>query len=287
MMKISYWNGLRSYAMPEIICDVCPHHCHLREGQAGFCRARKNISGKNTCISYGRLTSAAIDPIEKKPLARFFPGSYILSVGSFGCNLACPFCQNHDISMHGEETDTLYISPQELTELALRHPESIGAAFTYNEPLISWEYVLDTSKLLKQHGLKTVLVTNGCIEEHILQKLLPFTDAMNIDLKGDRTFCRELACDYDTVKNTIRTASQTCHVEVTILLVPGKNDNEEFIRTEASWLKELGTVPVLHLSRYFPAFRYTAPPTDVNVMKHLRDTALEYLDDVRLGNVWE
>ena len=273
--------------MPEIICDVCPHHCHLKEGQTGFCHARRNIDGENACINYGRITSIAVDPIEKKPLAAFCPGSSILSIGSFGCSMACSFCQNHEISMHGEETISCPASPEDLVELSLRHPESIGIAFTYNEPLVGWEFVLDTAKLLKQHGQKTVLVTNGCVEQHILKKLLPYTDAMNIDLKGDEHYYKELGGDYETVKNTICLASSSCHVEVTTLLVPGKNDNEAFIRREAEWLAQLGTVPVLHLSRYFPAYRCTIPPTDVRVMKQLRNIALEYLDDVRLGNVWE
>ena len=273
--------------MPEIICDICPHHCRLAEGQTGFCRARKNLQGRNTCINYGMITSAAIDPIEKKPLVGFYPGSSILSVGSFGCNLACPFCQNHEISMHGEnEITAYYMSPQDLLELALRHRESIGVTFTYNEPLISWEYVLESSRLLKEHKQKTVLVTNGCVEEHIIKAILPYIDALNIDLKGDEKFYRELSGDYRTVKNTIRLAAESCHVEVTILLIPGKNDNEEFIRTEAGWLAELEKQPILHLSRYFPAYRYMIPPTDVDKMKRLQTVALEYLTDVRLGNVW-
>ena len=273
--------------MPEIICDVCPHHCRLKEGQTGFCHARKNIEGRNVCINYGRITSINVDPIEKKPLVRFCPGSRILSVGSFGCSMACSFCQNHEISMHGEETISYHVSPEDLVELSLKHPESIGIAFTYNEPLIGWEFVRDTAKLLKQNGQKSVLVTNGCVEEHILKELLPYLDAMNIDLKGDEAYYRELGGDCETVKNTIRLASSACHIEVTVLLVPGKNDNEAFIRREADWLAQLDPVPVLHLSRYFPAYRCTIPPTDVSVMKQLKRIAEEYLPDVRLGNVWE
>ena len=273
--------------MSEIICDVCPHHCHLKEGQRGRCRARKNEDGKNVSLNYGKLTSLALDPVEKKPLAGFYPGSWILSAGSFGCNLACPFCQNHEISMHGEGELRCYeVTPEQLAETALDHPESIGVAFTYNEPLISYEFVRDTAKLLKKNRLKTVLVTNGCVTKKVLDEVLPYTDAMNIDLKGDREFYKELSGDYDTVKETIREAVKHCHVEVTILIVPGKNDSDAFIREEAQWLAQQDPHMILHMSRYFPRYKYKIPPTDVSRMKELQKIALEYLPDVRLGNVW-
>lgn len=271
--------------MSEIICDICPHHCHLKEGQTGFCKARINKNGINTCRNYGRLTSLAMDPIEKKPLYGFYPGSKILSVGSYGCDLACPFCQNHEISMR-DDLRTYYFPPEELVSLCLEHPESIGIAFTYNEPLISYEYIIDTAKLLKQHDLKTVLVTNGCVNLPILEKTIPWVDAMNIDLKGDREFYKELAGDYDTVKNCIAYCADKAHVEVTMLIVPGKNDSDEFMRNEASWLASLDPDIILHITRYFPRYRYSIHPTEISTLKRLKNIAGEYLNNVHLGNVW-
>ncbi|MCR5794032.1 MAG: AmmeMemoRadiSam system radical SAM enzyme [Solobacterium sp.] len=273
--------------MSEIICDVCPHACHLQEDRTGFCRARRNVNGDNICDNYGRVTSLAIDPVEKKPLYGFMRGSRILSLGSYGCNLACPFCQNHDISMH-DETDTEYIGlmPEELLELCLRHPESIGAAFTYNEPLIAWEYYRDCAKLLKEHGLKTVLVTNGCVNIPILEEIMPYTDAMNIDLKGDREFYKELRGDYDTVRDAIAYCSRYAHVEVTALIIPGKNDSEDLMREHAQWLASLDPDMYLHITRYFPRYKYRIPPADKEVLYRLKDIAGEYLKHVYLGNVW-
>lgn len=286
MMKIWSLSVLRSSDMNEIICDVCPHHCRIPEGGTGFCRARKNSGGNNVPANYGRITSLALDPIEKKPLYGFYPGSVILSAGSYGCNMNCPFCQNYTISA-ADERSVRYaeISPEELVSQALRYPENIGAAFTYNEPMISWEYILDCASLLKKHGLKTVLVTNGCVNKTVTEKLLPYIDAMNIDLKGDREFYKELYGDYDTVKKTIETVYDKCHLEVTILLIPGKNDTEEFVRREAEWLSGLDPDIILHLTRYFPRRHYTIPPTDIAKMKELKKTADMYLNHVYLGNV--
>lgn len=273
--------------MSDVRCDVCFHHCLLKEGKTGFCRARANVNGVNTLLNYGRLTSLAIDPIEKKPLYGFYPGSYILSAGSFGCNLSCPFCQNYSISMADKESsDYIEIMPDELLAIAKKHPESIGIAFTYNEPLISWEYVYECAKLFRENDSKTVLVTNGCISPHILEKLLPYIDAMNIDLKGDAEFYRELCGDYETVIRNIETASKHCHVEVTTLVIPGKNDSEEFIREEAKLLSSFSPDMILHLSRYFPRYRYTIPATDKKKLFRLKEIAEEYLPNVHVGNVW-
>ena len=270
--------------MSEIICEVCPHHCHLNDGQTGFCKARMNENGKNICRNYGKLTSVAVDPVEKKPLYGFYPGSKILSVGSFGCNLACPFCQNYSISAR-DDIETMYISPEQLLSIALRHPESIGIAFTYNEPCISYEYVLDCARLLKKHSLKTVLVTNGCVSMEILEKLIPYTDAMNIDLKGDRAFYQELAGDYDTVKKCIAYCVPRTHTEVTSLIIPGKNDSDKLMEEHASWLASLDPDLILHLSRYFPRYRYHIPPTDPQILFRLKEIAEKHLRHVYLGNI--
>ncbi|WP_314622154.1 radical SAM protein, partial [uncultured Selenomonas sp.] len=167
-----------------VVCSLCPHHCRLADGRRGLCRARANEGGKIRCRNYGRLTSIALDPIEKKPLCHFHPGSFILSVGSFGCNLACPFCQNHAISMADERSETQDVTPEELAALASdlsRRPHgNIGVAFTYNEPLLSYEFILDTAPLLHERGLFVALVTNGMIAPAPLETLLPHVDAMNI-----------------------------------------------------------------------------------------------------------
>ena len=163
--------------MEAVCCQVCMHHCMLKPGQWGRCRARKNEDGEIRCGNYGRVTSLNLDPIEKKPLRLFHPGSLILSVGSYGCNLRCPFCQNHEISMKGADTAvSCFMSPKELAERAEKYRPvgNIGAAFTYNEPLVGWEYVRDTARLIHTNGMKNVLVTNGTASLAVLEELLPY-----------------------------------------------------------------------------------------------------------------
>ena len=273
----------------EIICQYCIHHCHLQDGQVGFCRARRNSHGQNVCANYGRITALALDPIEKKPFLRFFPGSEILSVGSYGCNLACPFCQNYTISMTDEDTaEYRTMTAGQLCDLALRIPGNLGLAFTYNEPLVSFEWILDCARLLKsaKKEAKIVLVTNGMIAESVLEQLMPFVDAMNIDLKGNRSFYKEeLHGDYDMVTDTIRYVFNKCHLEVTTLIIPGKNDSDAFIEEQALMLSSLSPDIPWHLSRYFPRYHYTLPPTDVKKILHLQAKAQNYLHYVYTGNI--
>ncbi len=277
-------------------CPVCPHRCVLSEGQTGLCRARGMRNGEITALNYAVVSSIALDPIEKKPLARYCPGSVILSVGSFGCNLRCPFCQNHEISMSdGAEflrDGERRLPPEELAELAerLRVRGNIGVAFTYNEPLIGWEYVRDTAKLLREKDLKVVLVTNGCFCEEIADELLPLTDALNVDLKSFRaeTYDRLLGGDLETVKRFIVKAAARCHVELTTLIVPGMNDSEEEIRSLAEWVASLpnGAEIPLHLSRFFPRWRMTdRPPTGRGSVLGLVSAARESLRWVYPGNM--
>ena len=274
-------------------CEVCPHRCALAEGQTGLCRARGMRRGEIVPLNYGVVSSIALDPIEKKPLAYFHPGSVILSVGSFGCNLRCPFCQNWEISQTGGDRDGgRFLAPEELTALAekLRGRGNIGVAFTYNEPLICWEYVLDTARLLRERNLKTVLVTNGCVSDEIAQRVLPFVDALNIDLKCFRTETYEklLGGDLETVRRFITRAAENCHVELTTLIVPGMNDSDGEIRELTEWVASLpgGEEIPLHLTRFFPRYRMTdREATDRQSVLRLVSVARERLSRVCTGNM--
>ncbi len=271
-----------------MICNLCPHHCNLAPGQTGRCRARANVDGVITCINYGRLTALALDPIEKKPLMRFHPGTSILSVGSFGCNLRCPFCQNSDISMAGASIHTTAVTPQELVDKAvsLKAHGNIGIAYTYNEPLIGYEFVRDCAKLAHDAGLYNVLVTNGMICEAPLLKILPLIDAMNIDLKGfTQRFYDFVGGDLEAVKTAIRLSAEKCHVEVTTLIIPDLNDSETEMDLEAQWLASLRPDLPLHISRFFPHYHLLdKPPTPVETIYRLREVAKQHLLHVYTGN---
>lgn len=281
------------------VCHTCMHHCSLEPGQIGICGARKNRDGRVVCENYGKVTALALDPIEKKPLKMFYPGSQILSVGSYGCNLKCPFCQNHEIArmqpnqaVQGVRQDILSVSPQELTAQALKYQSTgnIGVAFTYNEPLVGWEYVRDTAKLVKEAGMKSVLVTNGTASLEVLEEILPFLDAMNIDLKGFRTaYYKKLGGDFETVKAFIVRAAQECHVELTTLIVPGENDCMAQMEEEAAWIASVeqrtGKNIPLHVTRFFP--RYQMMDRDaakVSQVYRLAEAAGRYLSRVFVGN---
>ena len=272
----------------QIRCPVCMHHCLLQPGQIGRCRARKNENGKSRPVNYGRLTALALDPIEKKPLAMFAPGSRILSAGSFGCNLSCPFCQNYEISMCEEEPETVYVSPERLAEkaLELRRQGNIGVAYTYNEPLVGYEYVRDTAALVRRAGMKNVIVTNGSVTEEVLEEILPFTDAMNIDLKGiTDAFYRSLGGDLDTVMRFIKRAAPACHVELTTLIVPGENDSEGQMEQLAAWVAGVDDKIPLHVTRFFLRWEMTdRPPTKVETVCRLADVAGRHLKHVFTGN---
>ena len=274
----------------KAVCGICPHHCDLAEGQTGLCRARKNVGGDVVCTNYGKITALALDPIEKKPLFRFMPGRTVLSVGSYGCNLNCPFCQNCDISMADEKTSGAFqYAPGGLAEkaLELRTSGNVGLAYTYNEPLVGYEYVRDCATLIHEHGLKNVVVTNGYICEKPLVALLPLIDAMNIDLKGfTQAFYKNIGGDLQTVKQTIETAAKSCHVEVTTLVIPGENDRDEEIDALSGWLAGVSPEIPLHLTRFFPRYRYSGKdPTSTAVICRLRDIASRHLKYVYTGNM--
>lgn len=273
----------------KALCELCFHHCALDDGQTGLCRARACQDGKIISLNYGKLTSLALDPIEKKPLRRFHPGSLILSVGSFGCNLRCPFCQNHEISMAGDSgIPTVEVSPEQLAAQAaeLVPHGNIGVAYTYNEPLIGYEYVRDCAALVHEQGMVNVLVTNGTVEEEPWRALLPLVDAANIDLKGfTPSWYRRLGGDLETVKRSIVLAAERCHVEVTTLLILGENDSEEEIRELARWLASISPEIPLHLSRFFPQYQMVDRlPTPVEQVYRLAEAARGYLSYVYTGN---
>ena len=269
-------------------CQICPRRCLLSDEQTGFCGARKNKGGKVTCENYGKVTSIALDPIEKKPLRNFHPGSWILSAGSYGCNLRCPFCQNHRISMPDERPDAFYVSPEALVEKAvsLKGSGNIGIAYTYNEPLVGYEYVMDCARLAHEFGLKNILVTNGYINKAPLDGLLPFIDAMNIDLKCfSNEFYIKLGGDLDTVKAAIETAAKRVHVEITTLIIPGENDGADEMDKLSAWLKGINEEITLHVSRFFPNFKYAdKKPASVDSIYSLADIARCNLRRVYTGN---
>ena len=282
-------------------CAVCFRHCEIPEGGTGFCFARGCREGRVVPLNYGLLTVLALDPIEKKPLMRFHPGSSILSAGSFGCNLRCPFCQNHEISWSPEALTlgerARRVTPEELAEAALQAADrgSIGLAFTYNEPLTGWEFVRDTAKLTHEAGLKNVLVTNGTAELPILEELGPYIDAMNIDLKGftEAYYRQVLGGSLGAAKAFIARAVQLCHVELTTLIVPGENDSREEMRALSAWVSELrdgsgnriGPDIPLHVSRFFPRFHMRdRGPTPVRTVYALAEIAGERLRYVYTGN---
>jgi pyruvate formate lyase activating enzyme len=274
----------------KTVCDLCPRHCSLGEGQLGFCRARINRGGTIICENYGRVTSIALDPIEKKPLRMFHPGANILSVGSYGCNMDCGYCQNCEIARADSESvrwDT--VSPEELVSLAdaYRPQGNIGIAFTYNEPLVGFEFVRDCAALAKQRGLTTGLVSNGMVEQRYWDALIPLIDAANIDLKAfTQDGYRALGGDLETVKNTIASAQGRMHLELTTLIVPEFNDREDEMRRACEWIASLSPEIPLHLSRFFPRHRMqNLDATPIETIQNLARIAREYLKFVYLGNL--
>lgn len=279
-------------------CDVCFRQCKIEEGQSGFCGARTCREDQIVAANYGKLTALALDPIEKKPLKMFMPGSQILSLGSYGCNLRCPFCQNSSISWsqkafeYKDKAD--FYEPEEIvkTALELRSRGNIGLAFTYNEPLVGYEFVRDTARLAKEAGLQNVLVTNGTASQKVLDQLLPDIDAMNIDLKAftDHFYRDFIGGDFQMVKDFITSAAKSCHVELTTLIIPGENDSEEEMRQLSAWVAALenqtGKKIPLHITRFFPAFKLTdRGPTPVNTILRLVEVAKENLEFVFPGNM--
>ena len=282
MVKAKYWEKLDG---KKVKCTLCPHSCVIPEGGKGICNIRENIDGELIAAGYGRTTSLAMDPIEKKPLFHFKPGSLILSVAPNGCNLKCRWCQNWQISQ--EVVPTRFIDPKLLVDIAIRE-NSVGIAFTYTEPLIWFEYIIDVAKIGKPKGLSMVAVTNGYINPEPLDELLDYIDAMNIDLKAmdDEVYRKLIGGRLEPVLNTVRTSAKRILIEVTNLLIPGVNDSDDQIKRLVDFIADVDPKIPVHFSRYFPAWRFNAPPTPVKTLLRAREIASKKLEYVYLGNVY-
>ena len=283
-----YWRAGENHVLQ---CLLCPHNCVVQEGKAGRCGVRSNKNGELVADSYGLVSAIALDPIEKKPLRRFEQGKSILSIGSFGCNLQCPFCQNHGISLEYKDRWEQHQKMTSAQVAALAEDTigkgNIGVAYTYNEPLVGYEFVLDSAKEVHKLGMKNVLVTNGFINPLPLKELMPYINAMNIDLK---CFVSEkykkLGGNLEAVKRTIEIAAEVAHLEITTLIIPGENDSEEEIGELARWIATIDPNLPLHLSRFFPAYQCRQKePTPIDTMYKLEKVARKHLKIVFLGNM--
>jgi pyruvate formate lyase activating enzyme len=270
-----------------ILCSLCPKGCVIAEGRTGMCRVRRNRGNILYTENYAACSSYALDPIEKKPLYHFFPGSLILSLGTWGCNFSCSFCQNWQIAQ--EMPETIKLLPEQAVEMAKQQKQqgNIGIAYTYSEPSVWYEYVLDTAKEIKRAGMKNVLVTNGFINKQPLLEMLPYIDALNIDIKAfnNEFYHKICAGNLESVKETVAIAASLCHVEITTLLVPGCNDDQQEIAALATWLGEIHVDIPLHFSRYFPNYKMKTAPTPESTMKMAQEIAGQHLNYVYLGNM--
>jgi pyruvate formate lyase activating enzyme len=272
------------------VCDLCHHNCKIKDGGAGLCGARRLTRGGFESPFIGKFASVAVDPIEKKPLYHWRPGTKILSLGSVGCNFFCPFCQNHTLARSHEDRELETITPETLLETAKRLGLS-SVAYTYNEPTLQAEYIIAAAPLLKDGGVSSAMVTNGAFSEAVRGELSLWVEAMNIDVK---TFSGEeysrLSGSHaalDVVKANVEAlVGAGVHVELTNLVVPGISDSKDSFSGLVDWIAGVSPDIPLHISRYFPAFHYFAPPTDVGIMKNFLSIAQKRLKYVYLGNVW-
>ncbi|HHY12863.1 MAG TPA: AmmeMemoRadiSam system radical SAM enzyme [Firmicutes bacterium] len=289
-MKEALW--WKSLGHGKVKCELCPNACVILPGKQGVCQVRENREGRLYSVNYGQVASIGLDPIEKKPLFHFHPGALVLSLGTYGCNLMCTFCQNWQISQMRPSCTVL--TPRQAVDMCLsqkrRHPGIIGMAYTYNEPTVWYEFVKECAKEAGTEGFANVLVTNGYIAEEALGELLPLIDAMNIDVKAwDEGFYRRIARGkLDPVLKTVKQAFDSgTWIEITYLVVPGENDKDEDIEGLAKWLSNIDPGIPLHLSRYFPAYKHDKPPTPLASLERLRAVAGEKLEYVYVGNAWK
>jgi pyruvate formate lyase activating enzyme len=287
MKEALYYESLDS---GKVKCTLCPKGCVIADSKTGVCDVRQNIKGKLYSLVYEKPVAIHVDPIEKKPLYHFHPGSAILSIGTYGCNLDCKFCQNYDLS---QEFDASHfelienIEPERIIKTCIDKNLKF-VAFTYNEPTIFYEYMLDVAKLCKANGLKTVSVSNGQINEKPLRELINCIDAFNIDLKAfnDEFYKKICNGDLQTTKNTLEIiAEEKKHLEVTFLLVEGFNDSENEFRQMCEFIKSLGDNVVLHISRAFPRYKLKHEVTSIQLLKKFEKLANEYINYVYVGNV--
>jgi pyruvate formate lyase activating enzyme len=275
----------------HVRCLLCPHSCLISRGERGLCGVRENIGGEIRLNTYGVISGFALDPIEKKPLYHFYPGKNIISAGSYGCNLKCDFCQNYHISQNTDASAGHRLFPVELVSRALKAEDNIGIAYTYNEPVIWYEYVTDCARLAAGEGLKNVMVTNGYVNRQPLLQLIELIDAFNIDLKSfDNQFYRKFtgATLKPVLDSIIEVAASGRHLEITTLIIPGLNDSADEMRREAEWIAiNAGAGVPLHISRYYPMYKRDDPPTPSETIWKLKEAASEYLDFVYTGNMAE
>lgn len=272
----------------QVVCQLCPHQCRIPEGGRGLCHVRTRKGEKVYSQNYGVVTSMALDPIEKKPLYHFYPGAKILSVGTTGCNFACNFCQNWQIAQ--EEAEGTSITPERLHELVLRYKTegNIGIAYTYSEPAVWLEFILDVAPLVKNSGMKNVMVTNGFLSAEPWEALIPVLDAVNLDIKGFTSSFYQRLCRgrLNPVLESAQRLVGRVHLELTNLLIPGENDSDEEIKSLVEWItQELGSDVPVHFSRYYPQYKMDLPPTDPARLERAYSIAREKLNYVYLGNL--
>jgi len=288
-MEALFYNRLDN---DEVMCTLCPHNCVVRKEKKGICKVRENKDGVLISKNYGLVSSIGFDPIEKKPLYHFYPGNEILSIGSLGCNLKCQFCQNWQISQTTVEDFTRGVEklePDEVIEIALSKKDNVGIAYTYNEPTVFYEFMLDIAKKAKANSLKNVMVSNGFINQEPLKQLNKYIDAYSIDLKAfdDNFFVKYTGSRLKPVLDSLLNIKKAGkHLEITNLLIPELNDDETEFEQMVRWIKEnLGKETVLHISKYYPTYKMSVEPTSIERMLSLNDIAKNYLDFVFLGNI--
>jgi pyruvate formate lyase activating enzyme len=272
-------------------CIICPHQCVLAESKRGICGTKENQGGTIIDLSYGRISALAVDPIEKKPLAHFYPGSRALSISSIGCNFTCPWCQNYDLSMSKiDEVQTRYMEPESVVEIAMVQ-DCTSIAYTYNEPLINLNYIQDTAKFAQESDVKNVLVTNGYTSIPAFSQVVEYIDAANVDWKSFNPEFYHKHCHADLSKvleSTQYMYEHDVHVEITFLIIPETNDDPEEIRSMARYIVEnLDLDTPLHLSRFFPMYKFQhLPATSIETLMNAKEIALEEgLRFVFVGNI--
>lgn len=272
----------------KLECLLCPHFCKLADGKTGICGVRKNTGKKIELLTYGVISGYSLDPVEKKPLYHFYPGYNIFSIGSYGCNMRCDFCQNYHISQNIPSFSSSPVVPETIVKEAMSAVKNIGVAFTYNEPVIWFEYMREVALEAKKEGLKTVMVSNGFVNSEPMNEIIGFIDAFNIDLKAfNNNFYKKLTgADLEPVKSSLKQIVKAGrHLEITTLIIPGQNDDEKEMIMQSEWIAgELGKDIPLHLSRYFPMFKRDDPSTPQDTLQRLFDIASEKLNHVYMGN---